>query len=48
LIEHFGGIDRLRAASAGQISEVPGFGPKLSAELHGFLASKASAGAKTP
>ncbi|HTQ30382.1 MAG TPA: excinuclease ABC subunit UvrC [Opitutaceae bacterium] len=37
LLAHFGGIDRLRAATAGQIQEVDGFGPKLAAELHAFL-----------
>ena len=38
LLAHFGGIDRLRAASAEKIREVAGFGPKLAAELHAFLA----------
>lgn len=37
LLAHFGGIDRLRAASAAEIAEVDGFGPKLAAELHAFL-----------
>ena len=37
LLEHFGGIDRLRVATVGQIQEVAGFGPKLAAELHNFL-----------
>ena len=37
LLEHFGGIDRLRVATVGQIQEVDGFGPKLAAELHNFL-----------
>ncbi len=37
LMSHFGGIDRLRAATPEQISEVDGFGPKLAAELHAFL-----------
>ena len=37
LLNHFGGIDRLRAASAEEIQEVDGFGPKLAAELHQFL-----------
>jgi excinuclease ABC subunit C len=40
LLEHFGSIDRLRAASIAEISEVDGFGPKLAAELHAFLARK--------
>ena len=37
LLEHFGSIDRLRAAAAAEICDVPGFGPKLSRELHQFL-----------
>jgi excinuclease ABC subunit C len=37
LMDHFGDIDRLRAASAEEIEEVGGFGPKLAAELHAFL-----------
>lgn len=37
LMEHFGSIERLRAATAGQIGEVPGFGPRMAAELHAFL-----------
>ncbi len=38
LLAHFGGIDRLRAASVAEIREVAGFGPKLAAELQAFLA----------
>ncbi len=37
LLAHFGGIDRLRAASVKEIQEVPGLGPKLATELHAFL-----------
>jgi excinuclease ABC subunit C len=37
LLAHFGSIDRLRAASAAEISEVGGFGGKMAAELHAFL-----------
>ncbi len=37
LLEHFGEIERLRAASLLEIREVPGFGPKLAAEVHRFL-----------
>jgi excinuclease ABC subunit C len=37
LLAHFGSIDKLRAATADQIAAVEGFGPKLTAELHGFL-----------
>jgi excinuclease ABC subunit C len=48
LFERFGGIDRLRAATAAEIAEVPGFGPKLSSELHAFLGRMRTAPAKTP
>jgi excinuclease ABC subunit C len=48
LFEWFGGIDRLRAATADEIAEVPGFGPKLSSELHAFLGRMRTAPAKTP
>ena len=41
LLGHFGDIDRLRAATAEEIAEVPGFGPKLAGELHAFLNRKA-------
>jgi excinuclease ABC subunit C len=37
LLGRFGGIDRLRAAAPEDIAAVPGFGPKLAAELHAFL-----------
>jgi excinuclease ABC subunit C len=37
LLEKFGGIDRLRAASEEEIVSVPGFGPKLAGELYRFL-----------
>jgi excinuclease ABC subunit C len=37
LLAHFGGIGQLRTASVDTIAEVPGFGPKLAAELHAFL-----------
>ncbi len=37
LLAHFGGIDRLRAATVEAIREVEGFGPKLAAEVHAFL-----------
>ena len=36
---HFGGIDRLRAASVDEIAEVPGFGGRMAAELQAFLQS---------
>ena len=41
LMDHFGDIDRLRGATAGEIAEVPGFGPKLAGELRSFLNRKA-------
>lgn len=37
LMDRFGDIDRLRAASEEEIREVEGFGPKLTAELYAFL-----------
>ncbi|MBI5768314.1 MAG: excinuclease ABC subunit UvrC [Verrucomicrobia bacterium] len=37
LLEHFGSIEKLRAASATEISAVAGFGGKMAAELHAFL-----------
>lgn len=48
LLERFGGIDRLRSASVLEISEVAGFGPKLAADLHAFLAASRHAPRKTP
>jgi excinuclease ABC subunit C len=37
LMQHFGDIDRLRAASVADIKEVAGFGEILAAELYDFL-----------
>jgi excinuclease ABC subunit C len=37
LLEHFGSIDRVRAATPEQLAEVAGLGPRLAAELHAFL-----------
>jgi excinuclease ABC subunit C len=37
LLQHFGSIQRLREASAEQIAEVPGIGPKMAAALKVFL-----------
>jgi len=49
LLEHFGSIDRLRAASAAEIQDVPGFGPKLARELREFLgADRTTAGTGEP
>jgi excinuclease ABC subunit C len=47
LMDYFGDIDRLRAASAEDIQEVEGFGPKLAAELHAFL-NRGAPTASTP
>lgn len=37
LLDHFGSIERLRAASVTALNEVPGIGPKLAQELKRFL-----------
>ena len=37
LMDHFGSIDRLRAATAAEIADVPGFCGRMAAELHAFL-----------
>jgi excinuclease ABC subunit C len=37
LLAHFGGIERMRAASLEELREVAGFGPKLAAALQAFL-----------
>jgi excinuclease ABC subunit C len=37
LLQHFGSIQRLRAASVEEIAVVPGVGPKLAAIVKGFL-----------
>jgi len=42
LLEHFGSIDRLRAADERAIAAVPGFGAKTAAALHKFLAGRPS------
>ncbi len=39
LLAHFGSIDKLRAATAAEIAETPGFGSKFAAQLNSFLAS---------
>ncbi|HEX3728431.1 MAG TPA: helix-hairpin-helix domain-containing protein, partial [Opitutaceae bacterium] len=48
LLEHFGGIDRLRGAGVTEIREVPGFGLKLAAEVHAFLRQPKAAGEASP
>lgn len=37
LLKHFGSVQRLRRATVEEISQVPGFGPRLAAELRRFL-----------
>jgi excinuclease ABC subunit C len=37
LLDHFGTIERLRAASITALTDVPGIGPKFASELHQFL-----------
>jgi excinuclease ABC subunit C len=48
LMDHFGDIDRLRAASAAAIAEVEGFGPKMARELYEFLRGKPAEPAAPP
>jgi excinuclease ABC subunit C len=42
LLDHFGGIEKLRAATADEIAATPGLGPKRASELRDFLAGKAA------
>ena len=42
LLDHFGSIDKLRAAGVEDIAEVPGFGARTAEALHAFLANRAS------
>lgn len=37
LLDHFGSLDRIRAASATAIAEADGIGPKFAAQIHAFL-----------
>ena len=37
LLAHFGSIEKLRAATAAEIAEIPGFGGKLAEDLRAFL-----------
>jgi excinuclease ABC subunit C len=48
LMEWFGSIDRLKDATAESVAEVPGFGQRMAADLHAFLAGKRSPTQKTP
>ena len=47
LLSHFGNIDQLRGAKIDAIREVPGFGPKLAAEVHEFLSRRKAGGNKS-
>jgi excinuclease ABC subunit C len=40
LLAHFGSLEKLRAAPVAALAEVPGFGPRLAADLHAFLAAR--------
>jgi len=48
LLGRFGSMERLRVASAEEIAEVAGFGPKLAADVHAFLEATRHAPRKTP
>ena len=48
LMDRFGSIERLRSATAAEIAEADGFGPRLASELHAFLGAIKAAGPKTP
>lgn len=37
LMEHFNGLDQMRAASVAELQAVPGIGPKMATQLHEFL-----------
>ena len=41
LLKHFGSLQRLREATAQQIAEIPGFGPKTAESLRVFLDARA-------
>jgi len=47
LLEHFGSIDKLRAADIDEIAAVDGIGPRFAAELHRFLHTPADAAPMT-
>jgi excinuclease ABC subunit C len=48
LMARFGGIERLRSATADEIAGVARIGPKLAAEIHDFLARARAPSAKAP
>ena len=41
LLKHFGSLKKLRAATAGELAEVPGIGPRLAASIVEALAAPA-------
>ena len=43
LLAHFGSIEKIRAATAAQLAEAPGFGPKFAAELSEFFKTSLAA-----
>jgi excinuclease ABC subunit C len=43
LLRHFGSVSALKGASADEIAELPGIGPKLAAAVHGHLERDAGA-----
>ena len=40
LLQKFGSVSRIRAATAEQIASIDGIGPKLAAQIHEFLAAR--------
>jgi excinuclease ABC subunit C len=48
LLDHFGSIEKMRAASVTALSEVPGIGPKLAIELQRFLKPDSPTPSATP
>ena len=48
LMDRFGSFERLRGATAAEISETDGFGPRLASELHAFLGATRETDPKTP
>ena len=48
LWEGFSSIERLKAATAGDIAAVAGFGPKMAADLHAYLQRIGAGAPKTP
>ncbi|HWT33519.1 MAG TPA: excinuclease ABC subunit UvrC [Microbacterium sp.] len=40
LLRHFGSVARLRGASADEIAQLPGFGPKLAASVHAHVTAR--------